>query len=209
MGVLSEIFEDPEIAYKIRKKLPRLFKIAELESSRSGKIGMEVGSLRERIIVALLIYKYGESNVKTEIPITESETDVIVCGEPISIKTITNRNLRGIKVIWTVDAQKSVLFQREYIPKCDLILVQINWGGIGAFYYIPLEAQQEVIRRIGRENYFSLPKAGTNPRGIEFSKDAMQELSDHLSTRKIDIQWNIEEIEHNQYKQWLDYWRDN
>ena len=208
MGVLSEIFEDPNIVHKVRKGLPHLFKIAELESSRSGKVGMEVGSLRERIIVALLIYKYGEKNVETEIPITESETDVIVCREPISIKTITNRNLSGIKVIWTVDSQKSILFQREYRPRCDLIIVQINWGGLGALYYIPLEAQNDVFQRISRESYILLPKAGTNPRGVEFSKDAMLELSNHPSTRKIEIQWNIEKIEHNQYKQWLDYWKD-
>jgi len=30
--------------------------IAELESQRAGKVGMEVGSIRERIIVSLLIY---------------------------------------------------------------------------------------------------------------------------------------------------------
>jgi hypothetical protein len=40
---LAEIFED-----KIRKRLPYLFQLAELESSRAGKIGMEVGSLREK-----------------------------------------------------------------------------------------------------------------------------------------------------------------
>ena len=44
-------------------RLPYLFHLAELDSSRAGKIGMEVGSLRERIIVALLIYKFGEDNV--------------------------------------------------------------------------------------------------------------------------------------------------
>lgn len=56
---LVEIFEDEELVKKIRKRLPYLFHLAELESSRAGKIGMEVGSLRERIIVALLICKFG------------------------------------------------------------------------------------------------------------------------------------------------------
>ncbi|RLC67524.1 MAG: type II restriction endonuclease subunit R, partial [Chloroflexi bacterium] len=54
---LVEIFEDQKLVQKIKKKLPYLFQLAELESSRAGKIGMEVGSLREKIIVALLIYK--------------------------------------------------------------------------------------------------------------------------------------------------------
>jgi len=40
---LIEIFEDEELKTKIQKKLPYLFGIAELESSRAGKIGMQVG----------------------------------------------------------------------------------------------------------------------------------------------------------------------
>jgi len=42
---LIEIFEDPKLLDKIRKRLPHLFQRAELESSRAGKIGMEVGSV--------------------------------------------------------------------------------------------------------------------------------------------------------------------
>jgi hypothetical protein len=58
-----EIFEDEVLRERIRNKLPHLFSIAELESSRAGKIGMEVGSIREKILIALLIYKFGERNV--------------------------------------------------------------------------------------------------------------------------------------------------
>ena len=86
---LIEIFNDEKLIDKIKRRLPHLFQLAELESSRAGKIGMEVGSLREKIITALLIYKFGKENVETEIPITESEIDVNLFGVPISIKTIT------------------------------------------------------------------------------------------------------------------------
>lgn len=54
---LVEIFEDKKLVDKIGKRLPYLFQLAELESSRAGKVGMEVGSLREKIVIALLIYK--------------------------------------------------------------------------------------------------------------------------------------------------------
>lgn len=81
------LFTDSEIIRKIQSRLPKLFQIAELESQRAGKVGMEVGSLRERIIVSLLIYKFGETNVETEIPITQPEVDVKLFGHPISIKT--------------------------------------------------------------------------------------------------------------------------
>ncbi len=84
-----EIFEDKKLIEKIQRRLPHLFQLAELESSRAGKIGMEVGSVREKIIVSLLIYKFGEVNVETEIHITEPEIDTKLFGTPISIKTIT------------------------------------------------------------------------------------------------------------------------
>ncbi|RLI00822.1 type II restriction endonuclease subunit R, partial [Candidatus Bathyarchaeota archaeon] len=97
---LIEMFEDAKLVNRIKNKLPYLFQLAELESSRAGKIGMEVGSIRERIIIALLIYKFGEANVETNIPTTEPEVDVKLFGEPISIKTITGKGFSGVKLIW-------------------------------------------------------------------------------------------------------------
>jgi len=109
---------------KIQKRLPYLFQLAELEASRAGKVGMEVGSLREKILIALLIHKFGEKAIKTEIPITEPEVDLELFGEPISIKTITG--MSGVKIIWTVDSQKAREFLDTYTPKCDTLLVQIK-----------------------------------------------------------------------------------
>lgn len=142
---LIKVFEDEKLEKRIKTRLPYLFQLAELESSRAGKIGMEVGSLREKIIVALLIYKFKETNVETEIPITEPEVDVRLFGEPISIKTITGKSFSGVKLIWTVDAQKAKEFRETYYPHCDILLIQINWSNIGGFYYIPLEAQKGLI----------------------------------------------------------------
>jgi hypothetical protein len=73
---LVEIFENEQLKAKIQRKLPYLFSMAELESSRARKIGMQVGSLRENVIIALLVYRFGEENVETGIPITETEVDV-------------------------------------------------------------------------------------------------------------------------------------
>lgn len=73
---IGELFKDQKLVQKIQTKLPKLFQIAELESSRAGKVGMEVGSMREKILIALLIHKFGEKNVETEISITEPEVDV-------------------------------------------------------------------------------------------------------------------------------------
>jgi hypothetical protein len=206
---LVEIFGDEKLVEKIKKRLPYLFQLAELESSRAGKTGMEVGSVRERIIIALLIYKFGEANVETEIPITEPEVDAKLFGEPISIKTITGESFGGVKLIWTVDAQKAREFRESYYPHCDILLVQINWNETGGFYYIPLAAQKRLFDKIGRENYIKLPKPGTNPRGVEITKEALLSLVEDSDSKKIEINWQRTEIEFNSYKRWVDLWRED
>jgi len=57
---LLELFNDKNLVRKIQKKLPYLFQLTELESTRSRKTDMKVSSLRERIIIALLICKFGK-----------------------------------------------------------------------------------------------------------------------------------------------------
>ena len=55
---LKQLFFDKSIIQRIKEKMPDLFQLAEMDSSRAGKVGMEVGSVRERIIIALLIYNH-------------------------------------------------------------------------------------------------------------------------------------------------------
>jgi hypothetical protein len=208
-GKLIEIFTDRNLVEKIKKRLPYLFQLAELESSRAGKTGMEVGSVRERIIVALLIYKFGESNVETEIPITESEVDAKLFAEPVSVKTITGKSLGGVKLIWTVDAQKAIEFRENYYPSCDILLIQINWGDTGGFFYIPVELQKKLFGKMGRENYIKLPKAGTNPRGAEITKESLSNLVADKQCQRIIIEWQKTKIDFNPYKKWVDFWEED
>ena len=205
---LAEIFEDKALIDRIKRRLPYLYQLAELESSRAGKIGMQVGSLRENIIVALLIYKFGENNVNTNIPIIESEVDVKLSGQPISIKTITGKSLSGVKLIWTVDALKAQEFLENYYPRCDVLFVQIVWNDIGGFYYVPVEAQRRLFEKIGTKKYIKLPKPGTNPRGVEISKEALSGLVGDKETKVIEISWQKSDIEYKPYQRWVDYWSE-
>jgi hypothetical protein len=205
---LKEIFEDAQLIEKIKQRLPYLFQLAELESSRAGKTGMEVGSVREKIIVALLIYKFGEANVETEIPITEPEVDAKLSGKPVSIKTITGKSFGGVKLIWTVDTQKANEFRESYYPHFDILLVQINWNEMGGFYYIPLEAQKRIFDKIGKQNYIKLPKPGTNPRGVEITKEALLSLVKGSESRSIQINWQRLKIDFNPFKRWVDLWSE-
>jgi hypothetical protein len=206
---LEEIFEDQNIVNKIQTKLPYLFRLAELESSRAGKIGMEVGSLREKILIALLIYKFGEENVDYKLPITEPEVDVKLFGAPISIKTITGQG--GVKAVWTVDATSAKDFIEKYTPKADIILVQINWQSKGQVCLIPIEAQKTILKDLGCNKYFKLPKAGTNPRGVEFSKEAISKLQKESCVKRIEIEWKRPETNlslYDVYRRWVDYWSE-
>jgi hypothetical protein len=210
---LNELFDDKTYRQKTKNKLPYLFHIAELESSRAGKIGMEVGSTREKILIALLISKFGVGNVETEIPITESEVDVKLFDKPISIKTITGKG--GVKVIWTVDAQKARQFCDTYAPTCDILLAQINWNNgklegrnKGGLFWIPLDIQKRILQQMGNENYLTPPKPGTNPRGVEISRNALERLLQDNDTKYIEILWQRPEIKYNPYERWVDYWNE-
>lgn len=211
-SIFNEIFDDKLVVRRIKNKLPKLFQLAELESSRNGKLGMEIGSVRERIIIALLMFKFGIDIVDAKLKITEPEVDVIVNEEALSIKTVStkNTNLRcGVKLIWTVDAHKALIFKNEYIPKCDLLLVQIVWGRKGRFMLFSKQSQIKILKDIGRDRYIKLPKEGTNPRGVEITSEALNLLIECEDTRIIDIDFIRDEIDYREiYIKWLDEWRD-
>ncbi len=203
---LRELLQNEKMIIKIQSKLPYLFQLAEQENVRAGKIGMEIGIARERIITSLLIYRFGIENVSTDIPATEPIVDVKLFDNPISIKTITGSTLRGVKLIWTVDQQKAAEFKDKYYPSCDMLIVQINWNYSGGLFYFPVEAQKDVFKKLGRDRYIILPKEGTNPRGAEISADALSIIRDHQDSVTIPILWNREELTSNQYTRWVDLW---
>ena len=124
----------------------------------------------------------------------------------ISIKTITGNG--GVKAAWTVDAEKAREFRNNYEPKANIILVNLRWNGIGKLYYIPLSTQQDIFSTMGPNSYFKLPKAGTNPRGVEFSQNAIQNLFSHSETKSIDVLWARTSIEYNTYARWVEYWEE-
>ncbi len=151
MAALLELFVDVHLQEKIRHKLPMLFALAEREASRAGRVGMEIGTIREQILVALLVYKFGSESVDLNVPINEPEVDVILCGRPLSIKTVTTRGstVPGVKVVWTVDRQRVSEFVSAYRPNADMLLVIIRWDGEGRLYAIPKEVQEEACERGG------------------------------------------------------------
>ncbi len=209
--VYNRLFDDTLIVRRVKNKLPRLFQLAELECSRNGKIGMEIGSARERILIALLMFKYGIDIVDANIPITAPEIDVIVDNIPLSIKTISTNNGKWnpIKLIWTVDAQKSLEFKNNYLPSCDMMVAKIHWGGQGKLLLFSKESQRETLNTIGRDKYIKLPKANTNARGVEITAEALALLENCADTKCIEINFTRQEMDYREvYTKWLDAWRE-
>ncbi len=210
-SIYNKLFDDALIVKRVKNKLPHLFQLAELESSRNGKIGMEIGSVRERILIALLMYKFGIDIVNPDIPITTSEIDVIVNNTPLSIKTTTTNGEKwsGVKLIWTVDAKKSLEFKNTYTPSCDMLVAKICWGGEGKLLLFSKEAQCKILNEIGRDRYIKLPKENTNARGVEITAEALSMLEKHEDTRCIDINFTRDKIDYREvYTKWLDAWRE-
>ena len=144
-----------------------------------------------------------------EMPPTEAQVDVAVHGNPVSIKTITGKSFRGVKLIWTVDAEKAAEFRRDYCPRCDIVLAQICWNSMGGLYFLPAAAQQRTLRALGSESYMVLPKSGTNPRGVEISNEALKSVLSDQDCRFVEIYWNRCELDYDPYRRWLDYWRED
>ncbi len=153
----------------------------------------------------------------TDIPITETQVDVRLFGAPVSVKTITGSG--GIKAVWTVDAASAAYFIKNYEPECDVLLAQIRWGCThaqeaipgsphhpGGLFLIPLDVQQKVFSEMGREGYLKMPKPGTNPRGVEFSRDAIAKLLRDPGTRCITVAWKKTSIQYDPYHRWVDLW---
>lgn len=210
-SVYNKLFDDSLIIKRVKNKLPHLFQLAELESSRNGKLGMEIGSVRERILIALLMYKFGIDIVDPDIPITAPEVDVYVNKEPLSIKTVTTKNEKwsSIKLIWTVDKQKVVEFKEKYTPFCDMLVAKICWGKMGKLLLFSKDSQIEILKNIGRDKYIKLPTPNTNSRGVEITQEALTLLENCDDTRCIDIGFIREKIDYREiYIKWLDAWRD-
>lgn len=205
---LDKLFSDSHMVEKIQAKLPLFFQMAEAENSRAGKLGMEIGSARERILIALLMYYFGRENIDADLSINAKEVDVIVFDQGISIKTLSG-GLSGVKLIWTTDKYKVEEFVRGYKPCCDMIFASIKWGKLGLLAYIPQGVQARVLKDMDAEDFFKIPRENTNPRGVEISKRALEACLEDKGTYKIPIEWiRDKNLVFDPYEKWLRLWEE-
>ena len=199
----KDIFTSVEFQDLIKSKLPKLFEIAEVESTRGGKIGMEVGILRERVLTSFFISKVGEDNVDSDSSATENSKDVQVNGDDISIKTFTGSGYSGVKIFWTSDTESAKRVMDTYTPKFDLIVANINWGSNkGGLYYVDKQTQRQVMDSVGRDKFLKI-SSGSNNRGITYGTDVLKKLPNHENTLKIEIDWVKTNEKFNIFERWV------
>lgn len=160
---------------KYIKGLISLYQLSQTECSRSSGLTPEVGSSREKDLIAsfasnpILKVNYDISN--------EKEEDVKINNNNISIKHSSNKNntQSGIKIIWTVDLEKRKEFIKHFIFKCNLIIVYVRFdtkmeNGYIEIIYISCDEliHQQMNSSIRNEPIFKCLKG--NSRGIEFDK---------------------------------------
>ena len=199
----KDIFTSVEFQDLIKSKLPKLFEIAEVESTRGGKIGMEVGILRERVLTSFFISKVGEDNVDSDSSATENSKDVQVNGDDISIKTFTGSGYSGVKIFWTSDTESAKRVMDTYTPKFDLIVANINWGSNkGGLYYVDKQTQRQVMDSVGRNKFLKI-SSGSNNRGITYGTDVLKRLLNHENSLKIEIDCVKTNEKFNIFERWV------
>ena len=203
----SELFTSP-FRGRIIKVLPTLFNMVELENRRGKKLGMEVGTARERVLIALFMYIYGPDKIEFP-PSTSPELDVLVDGHPVSIKTKSSSGFSGVKLVWTVDWGGISTFLASYRPASHLLYINILWGKTGSFSLIPQHLQAQTLQEIGIDRYTKVPPQDTNPRGVEISSEALALLLHDRDTQTLPIEWHRDTSllgERALYHRWIELW---
>jgi len=62
---------------------------------------------------------------------------------------------------------------------------------------------------MGRRSYIRLPKIGTNPRGVEMTREALSHLVEDSDSKVITIHWQKTDTRLDPYKRWVDLWRED
>ena len=166
-----------------------------------------VGILREHVIIGFFLAEFGLKNVEVPEKGNERGYDVVLCGGEISIKTVTGN--QGVKILWTADtAQAQSAISEGYQPEHDILLISIFWGKQkDSAFYIPLSAQKNTLKCLGRDQYLSAVP-GTNNRGIEIKRKAITALKKHQDTISISVDWTIEDTNYPApWDEWDEYWR--
>lgn len=155
----------------------KLLRDSHAESLRDGKLTMDVGTSRERDLIAVLCKYFGRDCVNWNIP-SDFSQDVLIENKPVSIKHLTttqksnyNSTLPSFKIKWTSNADAAERHIEEYIKSewTDYLIVsEIDDKGVTVNVISPSQVNR-IIKFLKRRAFKEISKKN-NIRGIEFSE---------------------------------------
>ena len=183
--------------------LPELFRKAEVENRRNGRLGQEIGNVRENIIRAYLQTQLGAVNVSPAGGPNNNLGDVMIGRDYLEVKT--TMGVRGFKVSWAADDDSAARFRQQWKPQADLILVQVRWGSCcESFWHIPQEVYEEAAALEGALK----TRSGTNNRGTDFERRAVLYMMQHKDTLGLTINWGDQDKGEAGIFQWVNLWNE-
>ena len=195
---IEEVFRNPAA----QRDLVTLYSDSQSECQRNGKCTMEIGSSREKDLLAVL-KRYIGAGIKTDLDNALVE-DCCYNDQRISIKHSSGAVGSGnVKWKWTADSAQADAFIREMLaldPKhfTHILLVYINVEKkrIDAVM-VSANTVLDIVRTFGAEGFKSV--AGTNNRGISFSTKILQQFVKqayfHVKMTDVSVETDMDPID--------------
>ncbi len=195
---IAEVLSNPAA----QRDLITLYSDSQSECQRNGKCTMEIGSSREKDLLAVL-KRYIGAGIKTDLDNALVE-DCCYNDQRISIKHSSGAVGSGnVKWKWTADSAQADAFIREMLaldPKhfTHILLVYINVEKkrIDAVM-VSASTVLDIVRTLGAEAFKSV--AGTNNRGISFSTKILQQFMKrayfHVKMTDVSVETDMDPID--------------
>ena len=176
---LKKLFEENNII-----KLLKMYQCSQMEHQRNNRLTADVGTSREKDLVAYMKYILSEKvNYKID---NEKEEDVILNERKISIKhsSVKTCSNASIKLQWTENKERQNKFIETFKFTCDLMIVYVRFKEISngeiEVMYCTVEILNELLNNFKEngENIFKM-RENSNGRGIEFNRNFFQAMIKH------------------------------
>ena len=202
---IAEVLSNPDA----QRDLITLYSDSQSECKRNGKCTMEIGSSREKDLLAVL-KRYIGAGIKTDLDNALVE-DFRYNDQRISVKHSSDVVGAGsIKAKWTSDGDQADAFIRdmlEHSTRTDvdgvhhythilLVHIRVETKTINALM-VSATTVLDIVRTLGAAAFKS--SKGTNNRGVEYSRKMIQKFVErayfHVKMTGADVKTDIDPIE--------------
>jgi hypothetical protein len=172
---ICEVLSNPAA----QRDLVLLYSDSQSECKRNGKCTMEIGSSREKDLLAVL-KRYIGDGIKTDLDNALVE-DFRFNDQRISVKHSSDIVGAGnLKAKWTSDGEQADAFIRgmlefkpDHYTHILLVYIRVETKRIDALM-VSADTVLDIVRTLGLEAFKS--SKGTNNRGVEYSRKTLQQF---------------------------------